>query len=83
MAKRVPTTKAGKAEKRGKVLREFKRGTLRSGSKTGPKVTSRDQAIAIALSESGESRANTKGKRKPARQASRQSAQSRNKAKKA
>lgn len=32
-----------------KVLREFKMGTLRSGS--GQKVTSRKQAIAIGISE--------------------------------
>ncbi len=38
----------------GKVLHEFKRGTLHSGSKHGKKVTSRDQAIAIALSEARE-----------------------------
>lgn len=31
------------------TLREFKRGSLHSGSKTGPKVTSRKQAIAIGL----------------------------------
>jgi hypothetical protein len=30
---------------------EFKRGKLRSGSKSGPKVKSREQAVAIALSE--------------------------------
>lgn len=34
-----------------KVMSEFKHGTLHSGSKSGPKVTSRKQAIAIALSE--------------------------------
>jgi hypothetical protein len=34
-----------------KVMHEFKHGTLHSGSKTGPKVKSRKQAIAIALSE--------------------------------
>lgn len=34
-----------------KVMGEFKRGTLRSGSKTGPKVRSRKQAVAIGLSE--------------------------------
>ena len=34
-----------------KVMGEYKRGTLHSGSKTGPKVTSRKQAVAIALSE--------------------------------
>jgi hypothetical protein len=34
-----------------KVMGEFKRGKLRSGSKHGPKVTNRKQAIAIAMSE--------------------------------
>ncbi len=34
-----------------KVLHEFKVGKLHSGSKNGPKVKSRKQAIAIALSE--------------------------------
>ena len=33
------------------VLSKFKRGALRSGSKTGRKVTKRKQAIAIMLSE--------------------------------
>lgn len=33
------------------TLEELKAGTLHSGSKTGPKVTSRKQAIAIGLSE--------------------------------
>lgn len=33
------------------VMGKFKRGTLRSGSKTGKKVKSRKQAIAIMLSE--------------------------------
>ena len=44
----------GKARMPGKVkkvLGEFKRGTLHSGSRRGPKVTNRKQAIAIALSE--------------------------------
>lgn len=35
----------------GKVMGEFSKGKLRSGSKRGPKVTSRKQAIAIAMSE--------------------------------
>lgn len=39
---------AAKAER---VMGEFKRGSLRSGSATGPKVTERSQAKAIALSE--------------------------------
>ncbi len=34
-----------------KVMREYKAGTLNSGSKKGPKVKNRKQAIAIALSE--------------------------------
>lgn len=41
-------------DKFGKVMGEFKHGKLHSGSKKGPKVTSRKQAIAIAYSESGE-----------------------------
>lgn len=34
-----------------KTMEEFKAGKLRSGSKKGPKVKSRKQAIAIGLSE--------------------------------
>ena len=34
-----------------KVMHEFKHGELHSGSKKGPKVKNRKQAIAIALSE--------------------------------
>lgn len=34
-----------------KVMHEYKHGELHSGSKKGPKVTSRKQAIAIAMSE--------------------------------
>lgn len=48
-----PKTKAGKAAKVGEVMHEFKKGSLRSGSKTGPKVKSRKQAIAIGMSEAG------------------------------
>lgn len=33
------------------VMDEFKQGALHSGSKKGPKVTSRKQAVAIALNE--------------------------------
>lgn len=39
-----------------KVMGEYKRGKLHSGSKTGPKVKSRKQAVAIAMSEAGKSR---------------------------
>lgn len=40
-----------KGGKVGKVMGEFKAGDLHSGSKSGPEVKSRKQAIAIALSE--------------------------------
>jgi hypothetical protein len=45
--------KKGKIEK---TLHEFKAGTLHSGSKKGPKVKNRKQAIAIALSQARKSR---------------------------
>lgn len=48
--------KKGKDDKVSEVMREFKAGTLRSGSKKGSTVTSREQAIAIAMSESGQAR---------------------------
>ena len=46
-----------KKRKVGKVMREYKKGSLKSGpgGKAG-KVKSRKQAIAIAMSESGQSR---------------------------
>jgi uncharacterized protein DUF6496 len=53
----------GSAAKKGKmqqVMGEFKRGTLHSGSKRGPKVKSRAQAIAIAMKQSGQSRGGTR-----------------------
>lgn len=40
-------------EKIGKVMKEFKGGKLHSGSKKGPVVKNRKQAIAIAMSEAG------------------------------
>lgn len=42
----------GKA-KMQKVMHEYKQGNLHSGSKTGPKVKSRKQAIAIGLKQAG------------------------------
>lgn len=41
-----------------KVMHEHKRGTLKSGS--GKKVKSRKQAVAIAMSESGQSKSRKK-----------------------
>jgi hypothetical protein len=41
-------------------LRKFKQGELHSGSKTGPVVTNRRQAVAIALSEAGLAKRNRK-----------------------
>ena len=60
MAAKKPT----KAQKKvSKVMREYGKGELHSGSKEGPLVTSRKQAIAIAMSEAGM----TKPKKKPAK----------------
>lgn len=55
-------------DKMHKVMQEFKGGSLHSGSSSGPKVTSRKQAVAIGMSEQREARrkafkAYKKGKR--------------------
>ncbi len=42
---------AAKRSKVEKVMHEYKHGQLHSGSKHGPMVKSRQQAIAIAMSE--------------------------------
>lgn len=54
-----------KADKKvEKVMHEFKEGTLKSGKDgKGGKVNDRNQAIAIALSESGQSKARGKKKK--------------------
>lgn len=61
MPRKKPRTKEGKRRKVAKVLGEHKRGTLKSSS--GEKVTKRSQAVAIALSESGQSRKKKKRKK--------------------
>ncbi len=50
--KAKPKTMSGKQKKMGKMMTEFKTGTLHSG-KGGPVVKSKKQAIAISLSASG------------------------------
>lgn len=47
----MPVKKSVAKNKMTKVMREFKTGTLHSGSKKGPVVTNRKQAIAIGISE--------------------------------
>lgn len=39
-----------------KTMHEFKEGSLHSGSKSGPKVKSRKQAIAIGMNQARKSR---------------------------
>lgn len=48
--------KTAAIKKTAKVMKEFKAGKLHSGSKKGPLVKSRKQAVAIALSEAGKSK---------------------------
>jgi len=50
-----------KSDKVGKVMKEFKAGTLHSG-KGGKVVKSRKQAVAIALSEAGMAKKKKRGK---------------------
>ena len=51
-----------KRGKVAKVMHEYKEGSLKSGS--GHKVTDRDQAVAIAMSEAGMSRKKRRKRRK-------------------
>jgi len=45
-------------------MHEFKQGALHSGSKKGPKVTNRKQAVAIAISEARKAGAKIPKKKK-------------------
>ena len=58
-------TKAQKQKVVHDEMRAFKNGELHSGSKSGPKVTNRKQAIAISLSESGQSKPHATQPRHP------------------
>jgi len=64
MARAKPRTKAGKKAKVKVVMDEWKAGQLHSGSKKGPIVRNQKQAVAIALSQSGQSRKARRGKTK-------------------
>jgi hypothetical protein len=48
ITRRQPVARKSKMEK---TMHEFKEGALHSGSKSGPKVKSRKQAIAIGMSQ--------------------------------
>jgi hypothetical protein len=60
--KRSASKKAKKARVKDE-MHKFKEGELHSGSKKGPVVSNPKQAIAIALSESGQSKRKTKKKK--------------------
>ena len=71
---------AQQKRKTGKVMHEYKHGELKSGS--GRKVKSRKQAVAIAMSESGQSKRKTSSsssKRKSGSSTRRKSSSSRKK----
>ena len=69
MADAPPKTKAGKQRKVGTVMHEFGQGNLQSSS--GQKVTNPKQAVAIALSESGQSKPPSARKKPPQTQTAR------------
>jgi len=54
MTRKMPTSPKpapGVEDKVEATMHEYKEGDLHSGSKTGPKVTNRKQAVAIALNQ--------------------------------
>ena len=54
--------KARASDKIRQAMHEFKEGRLHSGSKTGPKVKDRKQAVAIALNQARKGKG-SRGKR--------------------
>lgn len=57
-AKKIKRANMKAEDKIKKVMHEYKHGTLHSGSKKGPKVKSKKQAIAIAISEARRAKKN-------------------------
>jgi hypothetical protein len=57
-------SKKAKSTRMHAEMKKFKSGKLHSGSKKGPVVKSRKQAIAIGLSESGQSKKKRSRKRR-------------------
>jgi uncharacterized protein DUF6496 len=64
--KKASPAKAAQRAKVKKVMDEWEAGTLHSGSKRGPLVRSRKQALAIALSQSGQSKPKKRTRRRKA-----------------
>jgi hypothetical protein len=56
VARQSPSVKSAARDKEHKVMSEFKGQTLHAGSKSGPLVRNRKQAIAIAISEAKRAR---------------------------
>lgn len=56
-AKKIKKKNTKAERKVKKVMHEYKEGDLHSGSKKGPRVKKRSQAIAIALSEAKKAKA--------------------------
>lgn len=70
MPTRTPRTKKEKQEAVHEEMGKFKRGELHSGSPEGPVVTSRKQAIAIAMHVSGQEKPKRTRKAKAKRRGS-------------
>lgn len=63
-AKKIKRKNEKTENKIDKVMHEYKEGELHSGSKKGPRVENRKQAIAIALSEARKAGKKIKRKKK-------------------